>query len=71
MLTMQIGIVLAVILAVAGVVQWRVQSSRREKQKYILEYAEKVTDLETRKKEEQKQQEQAEEKKQKYRGHNT
>ena len=51
MLTMQIGIVLAVILAVAGVVQWRVQSSRREKQKYILEYAEKVTDLETRKKE--------------------
>ena len=61
MLTMQIGIVLAVILAVAGVVQWRGQSSRREKQKYILEYAEKVTDLETRKKEEQKQQEQADE----------
>ncbi len=67
MLTMQIGIVLAVLLAAAGAIQWKVQSSRREKQKYILEYAEKVTDLETRKKEEQKQQEQAEEKKQKYR----
>ena len=67
MLTMQIGIVLVVFLAAAGVIQWKVQSGRQEKQKYILEYAEKVTDLETRKKEEQRQQEEAEEKKQKYR----
>lgn len=67
MLTMQIGIVLVVLLAAAGVVQWKMQSSRREKQRYILEYAEKVTDLETRQKEEKKRQEQEEEKKQKYR----
>lgn len=67
MLTMQIGIVLAVILAVLGVIQWKTQSGKREKQKYILEYAEKVTDLETRQKEEKEQQEQEEEKKQKYR----
>ena len=46
MLTMQIGIVLVVFLAAAGVIQWKVQSGRQEKQKYILEYAEKVTDLE-------------------------
>ena len=67
MLTMQIGVVLAILLAAVGVVQWKVQNSRREKQKYILEYAEKVSDMEIRRKEERKQQEIAEEQKQKFR----
>ncbi|MCD8020400.1 MAG: hypothetical protein LUF92_12720 [Clostridiales bacterium] len=66
-MTMQIGIVLSGILLLAGIVQWRMQNSKRQKQKYILEYAEKITDLEKQKREEQRQIEEAEEKKQKYR----
>ena len=67
MLTMQIGLVLVIFLAAAGVVQWKIQNSRREKQKYILEYARKVSDMEIRRKEEKKQQEVAEQQKQKFR----
>lgn len=67
MLIMQISIVLAVILMAAGLIQWKVQNSKREKQKYILEYAEQVTDLENRKREEKRQREYEEEKKQKFR----
>lgn len=67
MLTMQIGVVFVTILLIVGIVQWKIQSSKREKENYILDYAEKVSDLENRKKEEKKQQEEKEEKKQKFR----
>lgn len=67
MLTMKIGLIIAGILIVVGAIQWKIQNRRSEKQKYILEYAEKVTDLECRKKEEQKQLEYEEEQKQKSR----
>lgn len=67
MLTMKIALIIVGILILAGAIQWKSQNKKRQKQKYILEYAEKVSDLEIRKKEEQKQLEYEEEQKQKYR----
>ena len=54
MTTMEIGLILAGILLAFGAVQWKMQSGRIEKQKIVLEYAEKVTDMEGRQREEQK-----------------
>ena len=67
MITMEIGLILAGILLAFGAVQWKLQSSRMDKQKYILDYAEKVTDAECRQREEQKKKEKEEEEKQKFR----
>lgn len=67
MTTMEIGLILAGILLVFGAVQWKMQSGRIEKQKIVLEYAEKVTDMECRQREAQKKKEKEEEERQKFR----
>lgn len=67
MITMEIGLILAGILLAFGAVQWKLQSGKMEKQKYILEYAEKVADAESRQREEQKKKEKEEEERQKFR----
>ena len=45
--TMEAGLVIAAVLAVAGVVQWKRQSGRQQKEKYILDYAGQVSELES------------------------
>ncbi|MDO5146318.1 MAG: hypothetical protein Q4D60_04885 [Eubacteriales bacterium] len=67
MIVAKIVFALCACLLAVGIVQWKHQNGKREKQKYILEYAEKVTDLETQKKEEQRRQTMEEEKRQKFR----
>lgn len=67
MIITQIILVLSACLMAVGVIQWKYQAKKQEKQKYILEYAEKVTDLENQKKEEQRQQTLEEEKRQRFR----
>ena len=63
--TMEAGLVIAAVLAVAGVVQWKRQSGRQQKEKYILDYAGQVSELESQRREEERQLKQEEEKKQK------
>ena len=55
---------IAAVLAVAGVVQWKRQSGRQQKEKYILDYAGQVSELESQRREEERQLKQEEEKKQ-------
>ena len=62
--TMEAGLVIAAVLAVAGVVQWKRQSGRQQKEKYILDYAGQVSELESQRREEERQLKQEEEKKQ-------
>lgn len=64
-LTMEAGLVIAAVLAAVGVVQWKRQSGRQQKEKYILDYAGQVSEMESQRREEERQQRQAEEKKQK------
>ena len=61
--TMEAGLVIAAVLAVAGVVQWKRQSGRQQKEKYILDYAGQVSELESQRREEERQLKQEEEKK--------
>ena len=63
--TMEAGLVIAALMAVVGVVQWKRQSGRQQQEKYILDYAGQVSELESQKREEERQQRQEEEKKQK------
>lgn len=37
--TMEAGLVIAALMAVVGVVQWKRQSGRQQQEKYILDYA--------------------------------
>ena len=53
--TMEAGLVIAAVLAVAGVVQWKRQSGRQQKEKYILDYAGQVSELESQRREEERQ----------------
>ena len=63
--TMEAGLVIAALMAVVGVVQWKRQSGRQQQEKYILDYAGQVSELESQKRDEERQQRQEEEKKQK------
>ena len=36
--TMEAGLVIAALMAVVGVVQWKRQSGRQQQEKYILDY---------------------------------
>lgn len=60
--TMEAGLVIAALMAVVGVVQWKRQSGRQQQEKYILDYAGQVSELESQKREEERQQRQEEEK---------
>ena len=53
--TMEAGLVIAAVLAVAGVVQWKRQSGRQQRKKYILDYAGQVSELESQRREEERQ----------------
>ena len=61
--TMEAGLVIAALMAVVGVVQWKRQSGRQQQEKYILDYAGQVSELESQKREEERQQRQEEEQK--------
>ena len=50
--TMEAGLVIAALMAVVGVVQWKRQSGRQQQEKYILDYAGQVSELESQKREE-------------------
>lgn len=63
-ITMEAGLVIAAVLAAVGVVQWKRQSSRQQKEKYILDYAGQVSELESQKREEEQKERQKEEEKQ-------
>ena len=65
--TMEAGLVIAAVLAAIGVVQWKRQSGRQQKEKYILDYAGQVSEMESQRREEERQQRAAEEQKQKER----
>ena len=54
--TMEAGLVIAALMAVVGVVQWKRQSGRQQQEKYILDYAGQVSELESQKREEERQQ---------------
>ena len=56
--TMEAGLVIAALMAVVGVVQWKRQSGRQQQEKYILDYAGQVSELESQKREEERQQRQ-------------
>lgn len=45
--TMEAGLVIAALMAVVGVVQWKRQSGRQQQEKYILDYAGQVSELES------------------------
>ena len=47
--TMEAGLVIAALMAVVGVVQWKRQSGRQQQEKYILDYAGQVSELEKQK----------------------
>lgn len=55
--TMEAGLVIAALMAVVGVVQWKRQSGQRQQEKYILDYAGQVSELESQKREEERQRE--------------
>lgn len=63
--TMEAGLIIAAILAVVGVVQWKRQSGRQQEEKYILDYAGQVSEMESQRQEEERQQRKVEEQKQK------
>lgn len=63
--TMEAGLVIAAVLAAIGVVQWKRQSGRQQEEKYILDYAGQVSEMESQRREEERQQREAEEQKQK------
>lgn len=65
--TMEAGLVIAAVLAVVGVVSWKRQSGRQQKEKYILDYAGQISEMESQRREEERQLRQEEEKKQKER----
>ncbi len=67
MLTMRIGVIVALVLLVFGVIQWAIQSRERGRQKYILDYAEKMSEIERQKQQEQRRREEEEDQKQKNR----
>ena len=63
--TMEAGLVIAAVLAAIGVVQWKRQNGRQQEEKYILDYAGQVSEMESQRREEERQQREAEEQKQK------
>lgn len=65
--TMEAGLVIAAVLAVVGVVSWKRQSGRQQKEKYILDYAGQISEMESQRREEERQLRHEEEKKQKER----
>lgn len=62
--TMEAGLVIAAVLAVVGVVQWKRQNGRQQKEKYILDYAGQVSEMENQRREEEQHKRQEEEQKQ-------
>ncbi len=59
--TMKAGLLIAAVMAAAGAVQWKRNRSRRQKQKYILDYADQVFEMEFQKRQEEQQQKEQEE----------
>lgn len=64
---MEAGLVVAAVMAVFGVAQLKRQSKHQQKEKYILDYAGKVAEIEAQKKAEEKQLEEEEEQRQRER----
>jgi hypothetical protein len=64
---MEIGLLIAGFLAVAGIVQWSIQDKKRKNQQYTLDYALKSAEIESRQREEELRLEREEAEKQKNR----
>lgn len=54
MTTLTIGLFLAALLAAGGAVQWKWQNRLHQKEKYILDYAGKVSEMEEQEREEER-----------------
>lgn len=64
MITMKLGLIAAGLLFIAGLIQWKMQSRRRQNEQYTLEYAVQVAEEERLQREERQRAELAEEKRQ-------
>ena len=53
--TMEAVLVIAALMAVVGVGQWKRQSGRQQQEKYILDYAGQVSEMERQRREDERQ----------------